>query len=115
MRRPSGDNDGSNSRQGDLVRRLRPGPSALIDQTSWMLSKTIRPDSELMSIGDPVGASLVGEETTREPDGTTDEPVAPPPPAPEQPASTTRLRTTVAARIPPLRGKRTSGSAQPGT
>src|SRR6058998_1147639 len=113
MKRPSGDHVGSNSGQGDRVRRLSPVPSALMDQTSWKLSKTIRPESEARSIGDPVGASVLGEGTTREPDGTGD-PGAPPPPAPEQPASRTRVRTTVATRIPRLRRDRTSGSVGTG-
>ena len=50
MKRPSGDHDGSNSGQGDRVRRLSPVPSALTDQTSWKLSKTIRPESEVRSM-----------------------------------------------------------------
>src|SRR6266542_3259927 len=59
-------------------------PSALMDQTSWKLSKTIRPESELRSICDLVSPWELGEGTTREPDGTTGEPDAPPPAAPEQ-------------------------------
>src|SRR5439155_4050296 len=110
MKRPSGDHVGSNSGPGERVRRLSPAPSALIDQTSWKLSKTIRPESEVRSIGDSVSASVVGEVTTLEPNGTTGEPDAPPPPAPEQPASSMRVRTTVATRILPLRRDRTSGS-----
>src|SRR5437667_381061 len=66
MKRPSGDNDGSNSGQGDRVRRLSPVPSALMDQTSWKLSKTIRPESEVRSIGEPVSASVVGEGRNRD-------------------------------------------------
>src|SRR5438477_384035 len=105
MKRPSGDNDGSNSGHGECVRRLSPVPSALMDQTSWKLSKTIRPESEVRSTGD----SVVGEWTTRKPDGTTGEPDAPPPTAPEQPASRKRATTTVASRMPPLHPDRTSG------
>src|SRR5438034_3314196 len=101
MKRPSGDNDGSNSGQGERVSLLSPVPSALIDQTSWKLSKTIRPESEVRSIGDSVRVSVVGEATNLEPNGTTGEPDAPPPPAPEQPASIMRVRTTVATRILP--------------
>src|ERR687887_306756 len=106
MKRPSGDHAGSNSGQGDRVRRLSPVPSALMDQTSWRLSKTIRPESEVRAIGDPVGASVVGDGRTREPDGTSGEPDAPPPIAPEQLASRNRVRITVATRIPPLRPDR---------
>src|SRR5262245_24826063 len=47
MTRPSGDNDGSNSSHGRWVTRVRPVPSALMDQTAWELSKTIRPESEV--------------------------------------------------------------------
>jgi hypothetical protein len=83
-----------------------------MDQTSRKLSKTIRPESEVRSIGDPASASVVGEGRTREPDGTTGEPDAPPPTAPEQLASRMRVRTTVATRIPPLRRDRTSGSVR---
>src|SRR2546428_9200864 len=107
MKRPSGDHAAWNSGQGDRVRRLSPVPSALMDQTSWKLSKTIRPESEVRSVGDPVSASVVGEWTTREPDGTTGEPDAPPPPAPEQLASRMRVRATVPTRIHPLRRDRT--------
>src|SRR5256885_1505124 len=110
MKRPSGDHVGWNSGSGERVRRLSPAPSALMDQTSWKLSKTIRPESEVRSIGDPVSASVVGEGTTREPDGTTGGPGAPSPPVPEQPASRMRVRATVATRIPPLRLDPTSGS-----
>src|SRR5438128_5236559 len=107
MKRPSGDHVGWNSGSGERVRRLSPVPYALMDQTSWKLSNTIRPESEVRSIGDPVSASVVGEETTRKPDGTTGEPDALPPPGPEQLASRMRVRTTVATRIPPLRRDRT--------
>src|SRR6266498_1630489 len=103
MKRPSGDHVGWNSGQGERVRRLSPVPSALTDQTSWMLSKTIRPESEVRSIGDPVSASVVAEGRTREPDGTTGEPDAPPPPGPEQLGSRMSVRTTVATRMRPLR------------
>src|SRR5438093_13411048 len=103
MKRPSGDHVAWNSGSGERVSRLSPEPSALMDQTSWKLSKTIRPESEVRSIGGPVIASVVGEGMTREPDGTTGEPDAPPPPAPEQLASRMRVRTTVATRIRPLR------------
>src|SRR5437867_12767109 len=113
MKRPSGDHVGSNSGQGDRVRRLSPVPSALMDQTSWKLSKTIRFESEVRSIGDPVSASVVGEATTRERDGAMGEPDAPPPPAFEQLASRMRVRITVAARMPPLRRDRPSGSVHP--
>src|SRR6266536_3111457 len=105
MKRPSGDNDGSNSGQGDRVSRLSPVPSALMDQTSWKLSKTIRPESAVRSIGDPISASVVI-------DGTTGEPDTPPPPAPEQLASRMRVRTTMPTRIPLLRRDRTSGSVR---
>jgi hypothetical protein len=85
-------------------------PSALIDQTSSKLSKTIRPESEVRWIGDPVGASEVVEQTTREPDNTRGEPDALP--APEQLASGMRVRITVATRIPGLRRDRISGSVR---
>src|SRR5947208_15029459 len=63
MKRPSGDHDGSNSGQGERVRRLSPVPSALMDQTSWKLSKTIRPESDVRSMGPepPGGADTVDE------------------------------------------------------
>src|ERR1043166_3489798 len=109
MKCPSGDHVGWNSGQGERVSLVSPVPSALTDQTSWKLSKTIRPESEVRSIGDSVSASVVGEGTTR-PAGATGEPDAPPPPAPEQPASRMRVRTTVATRIHPLRRDRTLGS-----
>src|SRR5919197_477108 len=109
MKRPSGDHDGSNSGQGDRARRLSPAPSALMDQTSWKLSKTIRPESAVRSIGDPFSVSVV-EGTTREPDGTTGEPDAPSPSTPEQLASRVRVRTTVSTRIPAVHRDRTSGS-----
>src|ERR671935_237723 len=85
MKRPSGDHDGSNSGQGDRVRRLSPVPFALMDQMSWELSKTIRPESDVRSI-------------------------APPPPDPEQPASRMKVRTAVVTRITHLRRDRMPGS-----
>src|SRR5881396_4304612 len=105
MKPPSGDHVGWNSGSGERVRRLSPVPSALMDQTSWKLSKTIRPESEVrpMPREPPGSASVVGEGTPREPDSTTGEPDAPPPPAPEQLASRMRLRATVPTRIHPLR------------
>src|SRR5439155_26011947 len=109
MKRPSGDHVGWNSGSGERVSRLSPVPSALMDQTSWKLSKTIRPESEVRSVGDPVSASLVGEGTPREPDSTTGEPDAPPPPAPEQLASRMRLRATVPLRIHPRQHRSQSG------
>src|SRR6266496_489573 len=112
MKRPSGDHVGWNSGQGEWVRRLSPVPSALMDQTSSKLSKTIRPESELRSIGDLVSPWELGEGTTREPDGTTGEPDAPPPAAPEQLASRIRDRIAVGTRTRPLRRDRTSGSAR---
>src|SRR5919204_505894 len=60
MKRPSGDHDGSNSGQGDRVRRLSPVPFALMDQMSWELSKTIRPESDVRSIAPPPRAGLEG-------------------------------------------------------
>src|SRR5437867_1981294 len=100
MNRPSGDHAGWNSGPGERVSRLRPVPSALMDQTSWKLSKTIRPESEVRSIGDPGSASVVGEGTTLELESTRGEPDVPPPPVCEQLASRTRVRTTVATRMP---------------
>src|SRR5919201_1110558 len=107
IKRPSGDNDGSNSGQGDRVRRLRPVPSALMDQTSWKSSKTIRPESEVISIAKSTLASIPGETTSGEP-------VGPPSADPEQPASTTTVRTTVAVRIPLLRRAWPGGSVRCG-
>ncbi len=52
---PSGDHVASNSGQGDPVRRVRPVPSALMDQTSRKLSKTIRPESEVTADRVPTG------------------------------------------------------------
>ena len=63
MKRPSGDHDGSNSGQGDRVRRLSPVPSALMDQTSRKLSKTIRPKSEVTT--DRVPTSVEGDALVR--------------------------------------------------
>src|SRR5438093_9042890 len=53
MKRPSGDHVGSNSGQGDRVSRLSPVPSALMDQTSWTLSKTMRPESDESEMDPP--------------------------------------------------------------
>src|SRR5919198_4062120 len=55
MRAPSGDQVASNSGHGDRVRRVRPVPSALMDQTSWKLSKMIRPESEAAADRAPTG------------------------------------------------------------
>src|SRR6266545_1837030 len=57
IRVPSGDHVGSNSGQGEWVRRVRLVPSALMDQTSSKLSKTIRPESEDRSPSLGPGAS----------------------------------------------------------
>src|SRR6266496_1506298 len=61
MKRPSGDHDGSNSGQGERVSRLSPVPSALMDQTSWKVLKTIRPDSEDSEMESP---PLLGPEAS---------------------------------------------------
>jgi hypothetical protein len=55
MERPSGDNVGSNSAQGERVSRVSPVPFAFTDQTSSWLSKTTRPDNELTSDGVHIG------------------------------------------------------------
>src|SRR5438034_1029152 len=49
IRVPSGDQVASNSGQGDWVSRVRSVPSALTDQTSSWLSKTMRPVSSARS------------------------------------------------------------------
>src|SRR6266508_2067651 len=70
MKRPSGDNDGSNSGQADRVRRLSPVPFALMDHTSWKLSKTIRPESEGRSMApEPPGGEDTVEEGSGDPAG----------------------------------------------
>jgi len=53
---PSGDHVASNSGQGERVRRVRFVPSALIDQTSSWLSKTMRPEREVSGARVPIGA-----------------------------------------------------------
>src|SRR6266540_673717 len=55
IRAPSGDHVASKSGPGDRVRRVRPVPSALMDQTSWKLSKTMRPESEVAADRAPTG------------------------------------------------------------
>src|SRR6266545_6776906 len=70
MKRPSGDKAGPNSGQGDRVSRLSPVPSALMDQTSWRLSKTIRPESEVRSMApEPPGSADTVEEGSGDPAG----------------------------------------------
>src|SRR5919198_4036931 len=108
MKRPSGDNDGSNSGQGDRVRRLSWVPSASTDQTSWKSSKTIRPESDVRSIGDSARASSVGDMTPGDPAG-------PSSAAPEQPASKTKLRRRVVVRMPLLNRDQGSRSVSSGS
>src|SRR6266540_2565233 len=55
IRVPSVDHVASKSGPGDRVRRVRPVPSALMDQTSWKLSKTMRPESEVAADRAPTG------------------------------------------------------------
>src|SRR5215468_5907789 len=59
MKRPPGDNDGSNSGQGECVSRLRSVPSAL-------MSKAILPDSEESETDPPpvLGPEASGEGAT---------------------------------------------------
>src|SRR5262245_33644950 len=66
MKRPPGDNDGSNSGQGECVSRLRSVPSALMIHTSSWLSKAILPDSEESETGPPPvpGPEASGEGAT---------------------------------------------------
>src|SRR5919198_1447778 len=105
MKRPSGDNDGSNSGQGDRVRRLSWVPSASTDQTSWKSSKTIRPESDVRSIGDSARASLDGDMTPGDPAG-------PSSAAPEQLASKKKVRRRVVVRIPLLNREQASRSVR---
>ena len=63
MKRPSGDHVAWNSGQGDRVRRLSPVPSALMDQTSWKLSKTMRPGSDESEMDPP---PLFGSEASED-------------------------------------------------
>src|SRR6266542_4174391 len=70
MKRPSGDKAGPNSGQGDRVSRLSPVPSALMDQTSWRLSKTIRPESQVRSMApEPPGSADTVDEGLGAPAG----------------------------------------------
>src|SRR5215475_4226791 len=66
MKRPPGDNDGSNSGQGECVSRLRSVPSALMIHTSSWLSKAILPDSEESETDPPpvLGPEASGEGAT---------------------------------------------------
>ena len=69
MKRPSGDHVAWNSGQGDRVSRLSPVPSALMDQTSWKLSKTMRPESEVRSMAQPPGSPDTVDEGLGDPAG----------------------------------------------
>src|SRR6266571_738273 len=52
---PSGDHVASKSGQVEWARRVRPVPSAFMDQTSWRLSKTMRPERAVMGECTPLG------------------------------------------------------------
>src|SRR6266513_4454236 len=62
MKRPSGDHVAWNSGQGDRVRRLSPVPSALMFQTSWKLSKTMRPESDENEMDPPLFGSEASDD-----------------------------------------------------